>query len=416
MSVVWIINQYASTPAGGPGGRTHHIARNLANLGHTVCVVGARWHHYLTDDAMAKSAPRRESVDGYEFVRVNVPRYAHAHDKKRVLNWLLFAVCLKHATRDLPKPDVVYYSSPSLIPARAVGRLARRHGATFGFEVRDIWPFTLTQIGGFSPNHPLIRYMQGIEDEGYAKADLVVTPLSDAHEHMASRGAIADRHLWLPNGFAAVDLSNPEPLPEALSNRIPTAPGRFLIGYVGTMGHANALETLVEAAGKVHAAGKVDFGLVFAGQGARQADLKARLSALGLAKICVFLGPVPKKQVASILAHCDAGFLGWHDSPLYQFGISPNKLVDYMYASLPILHAFSGAGDPVARHDLGITTPAGDVDALTASITTLATTPKADLAAMGDRGRIQVRGLDYAVLAQKLATKMQLNNPSGPIQ
>lgn len=65
MSRIWMINQYASSPSTGVGGRHHHLARQLAAMGHDVTLVAAKWHHTLRDHVDHYASPAEEMVDGY---------------------------------------------------------------------------------------------------------------------------------------------------------------------------------------------------------------------------------------------------------------------------------------------------------------------------------------------------------------
>ena len=200
MSRIWIINQYSSTPDTGLGGRHHYLARELSKRGHEVTLVAAQWHHLLAEGA--EKAPEIEIREGFKFVRVPVPRYAHAHDKRRILNWLIFGSRLRHLPKRLgADPDTILYSSPSLLGFLGALRLARRLRVRMVFEVRDIWPLTLQEVGGQSPRSPLIAWMQRIEDRAYAESDAVISNLPNSVDHMVSRGMDASKFTWIPNGF-----------------------------------------------------------------------------------------------------------------------------------------------------------------------------------------------------------------------
>ncbi|WP_127519549.1 glycosyltransferase family 4 protein [Mesorhizobium sp. Z1-4] len=398
-----MINQYASTPNNGLGGRTHHLAREFAALGFRVYLIAARWHHYLIDRGEASQAPELEPVDGYTFVRLPVMDYEHAHDRKRILNWFLFNVRLRQLSRMLPHaPDAVFYSSPSLIPFRGAARLAQCHRARLAFEVRDIWPLTLCQLGGYAPSHPAIRYMQWIEDQAYRQADVAISPLSNASEHMRARGLDPAKFLHVPNGFSDAELADPDPLPKDVEQDLPR--DKFVLGYVGTIGTANCIDTLLDAAARLRH--RPDIAIRIVGQGQARNALIKRVASEKLDAVS-FVDAVPKRQVQSALARFDAAYLGWHASPLYDFGISPNKLVDYMYAGLPVLHAYSGRGDPVAAAGFGLSVPAGDGAAVAAAAERLADMSPVQRQRLGEIGhRVACGSMEYGALAASIAARL----------
>ncbi|UJW76783.1 glycosyltransferase family 4 protein [Rhizobium sp. SL42] len=381
------------------GGRHHYLAKALSRLGHQVTLVAARRHHLLRQDVDADRLPTEEIVDGYRFVRIDVPRYSHAHDKRRILAWFVFAARLLQLRRRLgEKPDAVLYSSPHPVGYLAAERLARRCGARLVFEVRDIWPLTLVEVGGYSPRHPFIRFLQWIEDRAYNNSDRVVSNLEGAVGHMTSRGMNASKFTWVSNGIALDEVATPAPLPAEVTAQIPKDGLR--IAYTGTLGAANALETLLNAAAMLNDLPAVHFILV--GQGRERAFLESRRDELGLNNVH-FLNGVPKKQVQSVLGACDACYIGWLNSPLYQWGIAANKIPEYLFSGKPIVHSFSGGSDPVMKFDCGITVPAEEPKALAEAIRRLHGMPEDGRRRMGENGhKAAVEHYDYAQLARRM--------------
>ncbi|KZX91537.1 glycosyltransferase WbuB [Erythrobacter sp. HI0019] len=396
---IWIIVQYAALPTTGIGTRHRHLARELAALGHDVSIVSARWSHLTRDTAAADAAPRVEEFEGFRFVNLNLLRYRHAHDKKRVLNWFLFAFKVLKTRRLLDEiPDVIIYSSPSLVGFLSAEWLARLYRARLIFEVRDIWPLTLKQIGGFSSRHPAIRLLQWIEDRAYSKSERVISNLRGAVDHMVTRGLDRDRFIWIPNGVSFNTTDGVESAPDPVLAQIPE--GKFVVGYAGTLGSANSIDTLLGAARILRDRSEIVFALL--GDGKDRTALEGKVQLEGLTNV-IFLGPVPKAQVAKIIERFDACWIGWKAIPLYDYGIAANKLFDYFSSSRPVLHSYSGKHDPVSTYDAGITVPALDSDALARAITDLIACPAERRHEMGQNGRRAVfEDYDYSKLAKKL--------------
>lgn len=395
-----MINHHGSTPSTGSGGRHHHLARALAAIGHEVTLVTAKWHHGLREDVDHSVSPAEETVDGYRLLRLDGPRYQHAHDKKRVLAWASFAWKVAWLRRRLKDtPDVILYSSPHPLGYLGAEWLARRLKCRLVFEVRDIWPLTLIEIGGYSPRHPFIRLLQWIEDRAYARANRVVSNLEGAVEHMAARGMERGKFTWVSNGIAVDEVAAPAPLSPEVAERIPAEGLRIV--YTGTLGAANALDTLIDAAALLRDLPDVQILLV--GRGRTRADLEARRDALGLTNVR-FIGPVPKRQVQSVLAACDVCYIGLTADPLFRFGVSPNKLFDYFVSGKSVLHGIdAGEYNLVERHDAGIAVPAEDPEALAAAIRRFHAMPEEERRRMGENGRrAALAHYDYAKLAHRL--------------
>ncbi|MEL7390928.1 MAG: glycosyltransferase family 4 protein, partial [Pseudomonadota bacterium] len=395
MAKLWIIYPESSTPETGIGGRHHYLAKELVNLGHNVTVIAARSHHLLREDIDPFALPAEEMIEGYKFVRIDVPRYTHAHDKRRILAWFGFAAKLPGLRRRLPDtPDTILYSSPHPIGFLGAERLAKAFGARLVFEVRDIWPLTLIEIGRYSRHNPFIQFMNWIEGRAYAKADRVVSNLERAVEHMTSRGMDRRKFAWIPNGISLPEVENPEPVEEAFEAQIPSH--GFLIVYIGSLGAANALEKFIEAAAKLQ--DMADIHVLVVGQGRARSELERRRDDLGLTNVH-FLGPVAKRQVQSLLALCDACYIGWRDSSLYRWGIAANKLPEYLYSGKPILHSFGGEGDPVERFDTGLTVLPENSQAIAEGVRRLYAMPEDERRAMGENGRkAATEHYDYAKL------------------
>lgn len=374
----------------GIGGRHHNFARLLALRGHDVTVIAARRHHILRDPEASAAAPFIEEVDGYRFVRLAVPGYRGAHDKRRVLAWFVFCLSLLvNAWRLGKRPDAILISSLSLLAYLPAEILARLYRARLIFEVRDLWPLSLTLLDGVSPRHPFVRFLQWIENRAYRRADQTIATLPAAKDHMLDHGLPRERFAWVPNGVRsdAPRLSPDERQHPSLQTIQELARDHFVITYTGTMGQANSLDTLLVALAGLKRQGRaLGLAVALVGQGSLKSELQAKAQAQGLSELH-FLEPVPPAVVPALLEASQACILCWNDQPLYRFGISANKLAEYMMAGRPILHAYSGACDPVAEHGLGLSVPAEDPVALANAMRALADTPAEQRRAMGERAR-----------------------------
>jgi len=268
----------------------------------------------------------------------------------------------------------------------------------FVLEVRDLWPDSLIELGGYSRFHPLIMVMKVLERYVYRHATRIVTLLPDAAPYFIARGAKAAHIIVIPNGVD-VELLEASPLPTTARTS-----DVFTVIYTGSIGIPNQMETLIEAAEILQKrTGIPPIQFVLVGEGIRKNALMAMAQSRMLTNM-VFLPPVPKKQVAGLLAGADACYLQFKNSALYQWGVSPNKLFDYLLAAKPILYAANVTTNPVKAADAGIALPPGDAQALAEAVITLAALPESARAAMGARGRAYVlEHHNFTTLGKKLA-------------
>jgi glycosyltransferase involved in cell wall biosynthesis len=203
-----------------------------------------------------------------------------------------------------------------------------------------------------------------------------------------------DKLRIIPNGVspsALLESSRPTP------TQVEAAAGRhaFTVGFAGTLGQANALDTLIAAARLLSGD---DVGIVIVGQGPEEARL--RTLAADLDNV-FFVGPVAKPDVPATLKAFDVCYVGYHRSSLYRLGISPNKVFDYMAAARPIILAASAANDPVRDGNCGLTVEPDDPAALAQAVRSLRSVSPDARARMGSNGRTYVERVhSYATLAE----------------
>lgn len=349
---IWIINQYAGTPQTKNSGRHFYIAKEFYKQGYKVVIITASFTH-KRECLRFSGDLYHETVENIDFIWIKVPKYKKIHGIGRIRNWGIFSYKLANLYEDkeVPKPNVVYYSSLSLIGYIGAEKLVSKLKIPLVFEVRDIWPLTLQELKGLSSYNIFILFLRRIELRAYRNSNIIVSNLSNFKQYLVENNIFNKEYFWIPNGLDEV---KPIDYTE-ISTRNPAV---FKIGYSGALGIANAMDIFVEAANLLK--GNNFFEFYILGSGPEKEKLKETC----VNKNVFFLNPVDKSEVHSFLKSMDATYIGWNESCLYNYGIGANKIVDYLQSGKPILHSYSGLGDPIKDFELGLTVPAADVLAL----------------------------------------------------
>jgi glycosyltransferase involved in cell wall biosynthesis len=398
-----ILNHYAGSPEHGMEYRPYYMARQWRKLGHEVTIVAASESHLRSKRVDVKSGLTEQSIDGIRYVWLRTPKY-QGNGARRVLNMATFVVQgMRYARTILEgrRVDVVIASSTYPLDILAARRIAALSGAELVFEVHDLWPLSPMELGRLSPSHPFIALMQWAENLAYRSAHKVVSLLPNTIGHMQEHGMKREKFLYIPNGVdceAWQESQAPIPTEHANTFNILREKGHLIIGYAGSHGLANSLGTLLDAASILRDR-PVTFVLV--GQGPERTQLMKDAEARGLDNVS-FLPSVRRAAIPQLLSQFDAGYLGWRRQPLYRFGISPNKLIDYMMAALPVIHAVEAANDPVADAGCGFSITPEHPSKLADAAIELLELPQSERIVMGNRGRAYVMANQtYEILAQR---------------
>lgn len=398
MNILYL-NHYAGSPALGMEYRPYYLAREWVRTGHRVQMLAADFSHVRTRQPQAGN----ETIDGIAYRWYPTPRY-QGNGLGRVKNIGAF---LRAVWADTPrllrdfKPDVVIASSTYPMDIWVARRIARLAGAKLVYEVHDLWPLSPIELSGMSPWHPFALLCQAAEDAAYRDADVVVSMLPKVQGHMAGRGLDLKKLHIVPNGITLDEWQGEPPaLRDDVAQALAAAraAGRTVVGYAGSMGLPNALDTLLDAAALLR---NEPLQIVLVGGGHEQARLAQRVAAEGLDRV-QFLPAIPKAQVPAFLAGVDIAYIGWQRVPIYRFGIAPNKLMDYMMARCAVLHSVEAGNDAVAEAGAGLTVAPESPAAVAEGLRRLAATGLEERRAMGERGRAFVlANHTYPVLAQR---------------
>lgn len=378
--------------------RHFYLAQEFVQKGYNVSIISGSYSHLFSKQPAINNRFTLENIDGITYCWVRIPYYQRSISIGRLINMLIFMFQLfKLPVSLLPVPNAIIVSSPSLFPVLPALNWKKRFNCKFIFEVRDIWPLTLQELGNFSSWHPVILFMSFFERKAYRHADNIVSLLPKSKDYFISKKMSEDKFVYIPNGVSLTS-TNQKDFTHSISNFLQLPRDKFIVGYVGTIGEANNLIHLIQAAQMLNAKNK-NIHFVITGQG----DQRIKLMELSkdLSNV-TFLEVIEKNAVPYLLSHFDACYIGLKNEPLFRFGVSPNKLFDYMLASKPIIYAINSGNKPVDEANCGVSVPADNPTTLANEIEILSQKDKTELNVMGRNGHnYLMRFHTYEKLASK---------------
>ena len=390
--VIWRLSQYATT-YGEPGAEISHfeISRRLPKSEFQVIIFAADFNHWLRKRCRNyKGLYKREEIDGASFVWIRTFPYK-SNNYKRMLNWFsYFANVLLISPFIRPKPGIVYASSPHLLVGAAGWLLAKIYGAKFVFEVRDLWPQSLVDLGGYLEKSSIIRALYRLEKFLYKKADRIVVLLPDAGRYISKLGIPEVKITWLPNG---VSLDN-------FKRTAAPKTGKFTVMYAGSHGLANGLDTLIKAAKILQDRNISDVRFELVGDGPDKKHLMEASKSLGLENV-IFSDPVPRDAIPGVLAEATAFFFSLKSAGVFKYGLSSNKLLDYLASGRPIIFACDSESNLVKEAGAGISIPPDNPAELADAVIKLLKMTDEQRAGMAQKALDFVKKYDYSVLAEK---------------
>jgi len=399
---VLYFHQHFSTPKGATGIRSYQMARRLVERGHEVTMVCGSYDGSETGlDVPFERGLRRGTVDGiriveFELTYSNQDGFLRRTRTFLVFGWRGIALALREDY------DVLFATSTPLtagVPGIFARWLRRR---PFVFEVRDLWP-ELPRAMGVIRNPLILGAMSLLEWASYRSAHWLIGLAPGIVQGIMARGVARKGIALIPNGCDLAIFG------------LPAEPWRpagieaedFMAVYAGTIGIANGLGAVLDAAAELNRRNETRIKLLLIGQGRLRAELENRARRERLENV-IFHDPVSKVRLAGLLAASDVGMQILADVPAFYFGTSPNKFFDYLAAGIPVLNNYPGwVADLIAENRCGIAVRPRDPAAFADALQSLAAAREARRA-MGERSRkLAEREFDRGRLADQFVDVLE---------
>ena len=406
---IWYINHFATPPGSGLPGRPHSFAVNLEKLGHKVTVICAMWHHLRQQPASLNDQYNCRNYDGVDYYHLPARPYK-GNGLGRLLNMLDFSRAIKKLSqridrKELPQPDILIPSCVHPLVFPPAYKLARKYNAKLIYEVRDIWPLSLVELANVSSIHPVVLWFKRIERRAYRQADAVVSLLPNALEHMAPLGLDNRKFHYIPNGINREEWDAPSvSLPEEHQGVFQQLKEqeKLIVVYTGAHGTPNTLDQILDLA-KLNQNKNKPYHFVLIGEGIEKGKLVKRAREESVSFV-TFLPRILKQQAITALKLADVCFVSLKSVPVFRFGVSPNKLGDYLMAGKPIIYAIKAGNDPVQEAGAGISVEPYNTCELEDALQRFCAMTQAERNAMGMNGhRYALENLDWEILGRRYA-------------
>jgi colanic acid biosynthesis glycosyl transferase WcaI len=384
------VSQYFPPEMGAPAARAAELARHWANAGHGVTVLTGFPNHptgVVPEEwrVRLRRLTYRENVDGINVVRTWLWPLPNRKAHERMRNYASF--CFSASLRGLivDRPDVIIATSPQLLVGLAGWWLAFCRGVPFVFEVRDLWPESLTAVGIGGEDSLLHRTLAGIAGFLYERSDHIVVVTPAFKDYLVQHWRVPAEKISIVENGVETELFAPSTPAEDQRLRQQLSVGdRFLASYIGTMGNAHGLETLLDAASELQRQNSPVLFLLI-GEGAEKEKIKALAQSRDLGNVR-FLDQQPREKIPAFISASDACLVLLKKTEVFKTVI-PTKMLEFMSCARSIIVGVDGqARQIIEEAQAGIVIEPEDAAALIRAIIELR--ENRDLAAaMGQKGR-----------------------------
>lgn len=355
---IWIMNHYAISPKSSGGTRHYDFAIELVKRGYEVSIFASSFDHKSREEKLTKGEEYKiEIIDGIKFVWVKTYNYKK-NDFRRLLNMLSFGLKSYLIGLKQDKPDTILASSVHLLTCVSGYLLSKRFKAKYLAEIRDLWPQTLIDMGAIKEKSLITRGLEYIEKFVYKKASKIIVLLPGAVNYMKELGIDDTKIVYLPNGvsierYDKIKKNNYLNDNKDIDKIINTNPEKFVAVYLGAFGKANALETIIEAANIIEKKGYSDIQILMIGDGPEKVNMVKKIQEHNLKNVSIY-EPIKKMEIPLLLERIDVQLVSMRDLNLYKYGISLNKIFDYLCASKPIVFSGNVLNDIVKESNSGL--------------------------------------------------------------
>jgi colanic acid biosynthesis glycosyl transferase WcaI len=346
------VSQYFPPEMGAPAARAAELAHHWTHAGHNVTVLtGFPNHPTGVVPREWRSRFRRlishDNSGGVDVLRTWLWPLPNRKAHERIRNYTSFCLSSALAGLRISRPDVIIATSPQLLVGLSGWWLAFAKRVPFIFEVRDLWPESLTAVGMGSQGSMLHRSLGIVAGFLYKRANHIVVVTPAFKEHLIRLWRVpAGRISVVENGVETGLFSPQSPEANALLRKRLGTEGKFVVCYAGTMGMAHGLETLLDAARQLQSENP-DVLFMLIGEGADKDRIKALAQSRDLRNI-QFVDQQPREKIPAFISASDACVVLLKRSEIFKTVI-PTKMLEFMACARPVILGVDGQARRIAE-------------------------------------------------------------------
>ena len=371
------ISQYYPPEMGAPAARAAELSRHWAAAGHEVTVLtGFPNHPTGVVPAEYRDELRhlvaREQVDGVAVVRSWLLPFPNRKAYERMLNYSSFCLSAAITGLFLSRPEVVIATSPQLLVGLSGWWVARCKRVPFVFEVRDLWPESLAAVGMGDGNSLLHRTLARVAGFLYRRSDRIVVVTPAFEDYLVKHWHVPRKKISVVENGVETDLFAPQAVPGL--RRELDAEEKFIVSYIGTMGMAHGLDTILDAAAQLRSTNPEIVFLVL-GEGADKDRVITLARERGLDKIR-FVDQQPREKIPAYICASDVCLVLLKKTALFKTVI-PTKMLEFMSCARPVILGVDGQARAILEEaGGGLVVEPQNADALVSAIRHLAANPE----------------------------------------
>ena len=394
---VWFVSHYSMPPEYEMRIKTQMFAHFLGLQGIDCTIFSASTIHNTNINLIQGKEEYIERQYGdLRFVHIRCSSYTKT-DLKRIVNMEQFAYRFKKVAENYTLPDIII-ADTYCISYKPIFKFCRKHGIPFVVDVRDLWPQSIIEYLHFSEKNPIIQLMYNMERNMYSAADRIIFSFDGGYDYIRDRNlekTIPKEKVFFINNGVDLDAFIHDSKEYRIQDEDLNSIEFFKVVYVGSIRKVNNLGILLDAAKEVK---DKSIRFLIWGAGDELDDLQTRVKEEGIDNV-VFKGYIEKKYIPYITQKADLNLIHNNPSDIFRYGISFNKIFDYMASGKPSLTTFPCQYNPAVYEGAGVEV----INPVPSEIAnTIEQLSKGDLSCYAQKAREAAKKYDYQVLAKSL--------------